>query len=60
MLVPGVDIVGPLPNELNKVTTFTVGVTTAAAAPKQAAALIELMLAPHVRSAMPSHGIQPL
>ena len=60
MLVPGVDIVGPLPDELNKVTTFTVGVTTAAAAPNEAAALIRLLLAPHVRTAMPSHGIRPL
>jgi len=60
MLVSGVEIVGPLPDELNKTTTFTVGVTTAAAAPNEAAALIRLLLAPHVRTAMPSHGIQPL
>jgi len=60
MLVPGVDIVGPLPDELNKVTTFTAGVAQSAAAPEQAAALIRLLLAPHVRAAMPSHGLQPV
>jgi molybdate transport system substrate-binding protein len=60
MLVPGVDIVGPLPDELNKTTTFTVGVTRSAAAPEEAAALIRLLLAPHVRTAMPSHGLQPV
>jgi molybdate transport system substrate-binding protein len=60
MLVPGVDIVGPLPDELNKVTTFTAGVARSAAAPEQAAALIRLLLAPHVRAAMPSHGLQPV
>jgi len=60
MLVPGVDIVGPLPDELNKVTTFTAGVAQSAAALEQAAALIRLLLAPHVRAAMPSHGLQPV
>ena len=58
MLVPGVDVVGPLPDELNKTTTFTAGVTKSAAAPKEAAALIALLTAPHVRAAMPSHGLQ--
>ena len=59
MLVKGVDVVGPLPDELNKTTTFTAGVTKSAAAPNEAAALIKLLLAPHVRAAMPSHGLQP-
>jgi molybdate transport system substrate-binding protein len=60
MLVPGVDIVGPLPVELNKTTTFTAGVAQSAAAPNEAAALIRLLLAPHVRAAMPSHGLRPV
>jgi molybdate transport system substrate-binding protein len=60
MLVPGIEIVGPLPDELNKTTTFTAGVTPSAAAPNEAAALIRLLLAPHVRAAMPSHGLQPV
>jgi len=60
MLVPGVEVVGPLPDELNKTTVFTAGVTRSAAAPNEAAALIKLLLAPHVRAAMPSHGMQPV
>ena len=60
MLVPDVDVVGPLPDELNKTTTFTAGVSSSAAAPNEAAALIRLLLAPHVRAAMPSHGLQPV
>src|SRR4029079_18389591 len=60
MLVPGVDVVGPLPDELNKTTVFTAGVTKSAAAPGEVAALIKLLLAPHVRAAMPSHGLRPL
>ena len=59
MLVKGVDVVGPLPDELNKTTTFTAGVTKSAAAPNEAAALIRLLRAPHVRAAMPTHGLQP-
>jgi molybdate transport system substrate-binding protein len=60
MLVPGVEVVGPLPDELNKTTVFTAGVTKSAAAPGEAAALIKLLLAPHVRAAMPSHGLTPV
>ena len=60
MLVPGVDVVGPLPDELNKTTVFTAGVTRSAAAPNEGAALIKLLLAPHVRAAMPSHGLTPV
>jgi molybdate transport system substrate-binding protein len=60
MLVPGVDVVGPLPDELNKVTTFTAGVTRSAAASNEATALIRLLLAPHVRATMPSHGLKPV
>jgi molybdate transport system substrate-binding protein len=60
MLVPGVDVVGPLPDELNKTTIFTAGVTKSAAAPHEGAALIKLLLASHVRAAMPSHGLTPV
>ena len=59
MLVPGVDVVGPLPDELNKTTTFMAGVAKSATAPNEAVALIRLLLAPHVRAAMPSHGLRP-
>ena len=60
MLVKGVDVVGPLPDDLNKTTTFTAGIAKSAAAPNEAAALIRLLLAPHVRAAMPSHGLRPV
>jgi len=60
MLVPGVDVVGPLPDALNKTTVFTAGLTRSAAAPGEGTALIKLLLAPHVRAAMPSHGLTPV
>jgi molybdate transport system substrate-binding protein len=60
MLIAGVDVIGPIPSELNKTTIFTAGVAAGASAPKQAAALIALLAATHVRAAMPSHGLQPV
>jgi molybdate transport system substrate-binding protein len=56
-LVAGVDVVGALPDELNKRTTFTAGVAARAASPKEAAALIALIAAPHVQRIMPEHGL---
>jgi molybdate transport system substrate-binding protein len=56
-LVAGVDVVGALPDELNKRTTFTAGVAVRAASPKEAAALIALIAAPHVQRIMPEHGL---
>jgi molybdate transport system substrate-binding protein len=59
MLVRGIDVVGPIPAELNKTTVFAAGVATSAAAPREAAALIELLQAPHIRKTMASHGLTP-
>lgn len=60
MLVPGVDVVGPLPAELQRVTTFTAGVAAKAAAPSEAKALIKLLLSPTIQAAMPEHGLEPV
>jgi molybdate transport system substrate-binding protein len=60
MLVAGVDVVGLIPAELNKTTVFAAGIATRAKAPREAAALIELLQAPHIRKAMPSHGLTPV
>jgi molybdate transport system substrate-binding protein len=56
-LVPGIDVVGALPPEINRTTVFTAGVASKAAAPKEAAALIALLCAPHVQKVMPEHGL---
>jgi molybdate transport system substrate-binding protein len=57
-LIAGVEVVGALPAAMNKTTTFTAGVAARAAHPKEAAALIALMCAPHVQRVMPEHGLQ--
>lgn len=60
MLVKGIDIVGPLPAELQKVTTFAAAVAARASHPGHAGALIELLLAPHVQAAMAAHGLEAI
>jgi molybdate transport system substrate-binding protein len=60
MLVPGVDVVGPIPDELNKVTTFTAGIATATAAQDLSAQLIQMLMAPQGQNIMPSHGLEPV
>ncbi len=42
--VPGIDIVGPLPGALQKLTHFAAGIPVGAAEAKAAAALVELLL----------------
>jgi molybdate transport system substrate-binding protein len=60
MLVRGVDVVGPLPAEIQKVTTFAAAVAARASHPRQAGALIDLLLAPHVQAAMAAHGLDAI
>jgi molybdate transport system substrate-binding protein len=59
MLVDGVDVAGPLPRELQKVTVFTAAVLTRAAVPEVAGALIRLLVAPETRCILPDYGIEP-
>jgi molybdate transport system substrate-binding protein len=59
MLVPGVDVVGPIPAELNKVTMFAAGVTTSSKTPQEASKLIALLAAPHIQKRMPACGLMP-
>jgi molybdate transport system substrate-binding protein len=59
MLVDGVDVVGPLPDELQRVTTFTAGVGAKAATPDHGRALIALLLTPSSQARLPAHGLEP-
>jgi molybdate transport system substrate-binding protein len=57
--VPGIDIVGPLPEPIQRITHFAAGIPTGAANAKQAAALLELLRSKDVRTGMVEGGIQP-
>jgi len=57
--VRGIDIVGPLPDALQRVTHFAAGIPASAANPQGAAALLELLRSDSARAAMIKGGLQP-
>ena len=56
--VAGIEIVGPLPAPLQKITTFSVGVPAAAEDPRAAQALVEF-LATASRPLLAAKGLEP-
>jgi molybdate transport system substrate-binding protein len=59
-LVDGIDIVGLLPGELQKLTVFSAGVFAASAQPARAASLIAALAAPEVAAVMRLKGLEPV
>lgn len=58
-LVQGIDIIGVLPDELQKVTTFTAGVFNTCARPAAAGVLIAALATPEVAAVMRKQGLEP-
>jgi molybdate transport system substrate-binding protein len=59
MTTPGVQLVGPLPRELQSYVTFTAGINTTASAPYPAAALLNFLMRPPAISVMKAQGMEP-
>ena len=59
MAVPGVDVAGPLPQELQQISVVTVGICTDAEAPEAAAALIEFLFDPQSLRVFRAKGLEP-
>lgn len=57
--VPGIEIVGPLPGPVQRMTHFSAGIPANAANPKGASALMELLLSDAARAGMLEGGILP-
>lgn len=57
--VAGIDIIGPLPGPLQKMTHFAAAAATDAANPKPAAAFLDFLDSDAVRAAMRAGGIDP-
>jgi len=57
--VPGIDIVGPLPEPLQTLTDFSAGIPVGAAGAKSAAALVSLLRTDLYRQRMLDGGIEP-
>lgn len=60
MLVPGVDVVGPVPDEIQTVTTLGIALHARAASPQPARVLIDLLRSSRGQSVLPKHGLQPV
>jgi molybdate transport system substrate-binding protein len=59
-LVPGIEIVGALPDELQKITTFAAGVFAATPRPAAAGLLIAALTTPEVAAVMHKQGMEPV
>jgi molybdate transport system substrate-binding protein len=60
MPVAGIDIVGPLPGDLQKISVFSAGVFTAAKNPTGAAKLISYLASPGLAPVLARKGLSPL
>jgi len=59
LLVPGVDIVGTLPREIQKVTVFSAGIPVNARNPKDAHTLVEFLSSPAAGATIRESGLEP-
>jgi molybdate transport system substrate-binding protein len=57
--VSGIDIVGPLPAEIQQVTLFAGALHSAAKEPEAAAALAKFLIAPAAAESIRKHGLEP-
>ena len=58
--VKGIDIVGPLPADLQKITVFSAGIATNAREPEAGKALIKFLSSPDARKTIVESGLDPI
>ena len=57
--IPGIDYVGPLPPEVQKVSVFSAGVAVGAKEPDAARELIKFLVSPAAVPAIKKSGLEP-
>ena len=57
--LPGIEIVGPLPSEIQALTVFTAGVFKTSSQPDEARGLVAYLTAPEAESALRRNGMEP-
>jgi molybdate transport system substrate-binding protein len=57
--VPGIDLVGPLPDAIQEITTFSAGILVAAKEREASRALIDFFTAPHAAAVIRAKGMEP-
>jgi molybdate transport system substrate-binding protein len=58
--VEGIDIVGPLPDELQKITIFSAGIASVSKEPDAGKALIKFLASPAARETITNSGLEPI
>ena len=58
MAVPGIDIVGPLPDAINTITVFSAGLSAQAKEDQAGTALIKYLTSPNAKAVMKSKGME--
>jgi molybdate transport system substrate-binding protein len=58
--VEGIDIVGPLPNELQKITVFSAGIASVSKEPDAGKALINFLASLAARAKLVKSGLDPM
>ncbi|MEH2532111.1 ABC-type molybdate transport system substrate-binding protein [Bradyrhizobium sp. AZCC 1614] len=58
--VEGIEIVGPLPDELQKITVFSAGIATVSKEPEAGRALIKFLASPAARPEIVKSGLDPI
>ncbi len=58
--VAGIDIVGPLPDDLQKITIFSAGIASASKEPDAGKALIKFLASPEARAEIVKSGMEPI
>ena len=58
--IKGIELVGPLPPELQQITIFSAGVVTKSKDPKDASGLIRFLASPQSAHAIEESGLEPM
>lgn len=58
--IAGIDYVGPLPADVQRITTFTAGVAVGSKSPEAGRALIRFLASPEGKHAMLKYGMEPI
>jgi molybdate transport system substrate-binding protein len=58
--VSGIDIIGPLPDDLQKITVFSAGIAAVSREPAAGRALIKFLASPAARDTIVNSGLEPI